>query len=73
MRQKNSQLRVNASAPLLPIKRDVMSGNPGESFRLGHMAAGRLEWLNQFMRPRKSGPDPTLAEIEARVRKELYP
>lgn len=75
MRKNNSQLRFIDEAPTLPMKRSDTSGNPSESYNRGHMAAVQQEWL-QFGRPRKSASDLTLTEIrniEARVRKELYP
>jgi len=76
MRKNESRLKVGAGAPTLPIKRTDTSGNSGEAYRRGPLAAVRREWLHQFGRLRKSAPDLTLAEIksiEARVRKELYP
>ena len=76
MRRNKTQLKVIAGAPPLPIKRTDTSGIPSETYDGEHMAAVRWEWLRQFGRLRKSDPDLTLKEIrniEARVRKELYP
>ena len=76
MRKSISQLKGNADAPPLPIKRTETPGNSSESYDWEHMAAVRREWLHQFRRPRKSAPDLTVTEIksiEERVRKELYP
>ncbi|HEX5733621.1 MAG TPA: hypothetical protein VF131_12370 [Blastocatellia bacterium] len=76
MRKNYSQLKVIAGAPTLPIKRTDTSGIPSETYHEGHKAAMQWEWLRQLGRLRKSDPDLTLKEIrniEARVRKELYP
>jgi hypothetical protein len=76
MRKNKSRIIDNPGAPIPSIKRAVTSGNSGESYLGGRMAAVRRGVLHQFRRPRESASDLTLAEIrsiEARVRKELYP
>ena len=76
MRKNKSQLKAIVGAPPLPIKRTDTSALPSETYDGGQMADARWEWLRQFGRLRWSEPDLTSTElknIEARVRKELYP
>lgn len=76
MRKNRRQPGAIAGAPALPIKRTDTSGNPSESYNREHMADVRREWLHEFRRSRKRATELTLTEIrniEARVRKELYP
>jgi hypothetical protein len=73
MRKNKSQLRAGEGSPKLPIKGADTSGNPGESYTQGHRAVVRRD---PFRPLRKSAPDLTLMEIrdiEAQVRKALYP
>ena len=76
MRKSRGRLEVIDDAPALPVKRTDTSGSASKSYYWGHLAAVRREWLHQFGRLRKRASDLTLIEIrniEARVRKELYP
>lgn len=76
MRRNNRQLRLIADTPAASTNLTDTSGNPSKSYYWKQMAAVRREWQHEFWRPYVNGFELTLAEItniEARVRRELYP
>ena len=76
MRKNKGQLGISAGVPLPQIKHMDTSGDTGKSYHRVYLAAVRREWLLLFGRLREGASDLTFTEIrniEARVRKELYP
>jgi hypothetical protein len=76
MRKSNSQLRLIAKSPVSSTTLTDTSGNPSESYHWRHMATVRREWQQEFWRPTMKSLELTPGErvdIEAWVRKELYP